>query len=78
MKPLFSACLSLTVLQLEAPAYVKLGDSLTMQCGFHLEGKTLYRYDNQWFCGWELNKKTCGPLAYFHNLDRVGIDSNTN
>ena len=39
----FSACLSLTVLQLEAPAYVKLGDSLTMHCGFDLEGKTLYR-----------------------------------
>ena len=48
IKLIFSACLSLTVLQLEAPAYVKLGDSLSMDCSFVLEGKTLYRYDNQW------------------------------
>ena len=44
IKLIFSACLSLTVLQLEAPAYVKLGDSLSMHCSFDLEGKTLYRY----------------------------------
>ena len=32
------------MLQLEAPAYVKQGDNLSMHCGFDLEGKTLYRY----------------------------------
>ena len=36
-------CLSLQVLQLEAPAYVEAGQSLNMDCKFDLEGKKLYR-----------------------------------
>ena len=36
---LLAACLSVTVLQLEAPACVKMGESLHMDCGFDLEWK---------------------------------------
>ena len=39
-----SACISLQVLQLEAPAYVKYGQPIVLKCDFDLAGKTLYRY----------------------------------
>ena len=38
-----AVCLSLQVLQLEAPAYVKYGDEIHLKCDFDLGGKTLYR-----------------------------------
>ena len=38
-----SACISLQVLQLEAPAYVKYGQPIVLKCDFDLAGKTLYR-----------------------------------
>ena len=39
----FSVCISLQVLQLEAPAFVKLGQPLHLNCEFDLGGKKLYR-----------------------------------
>ena len=39
-----SACISLQVLQLEAPAHVKYGHPIVLKCDFDLAGKTLYRY----------------------------------
>jgi len=46
---LINACLSLQVLQLDAPAYVHLGNQLDMNCTWDLEGKKLYSI--KWFLG---------------------------
>ena len=35
--------MSLTVLQVDMPAYVVVGSSLDMECKYDLEDKTLYR-----------------------------------
>lgn len=46
---LINVCISLQVLQLEAPAFVKLGQPLHLKCEFDLGGKKLYSI--KWFHG---------------------------
>ena len=40
---LILVCVTVQVLQLEAPVYVELGQDLHLKCHFELGGKKLYR-----------------------------------
>jgi len=63
----FNVCVSLQVLQMEAPAFVKSGQDLVMQCNFDLEGENLYSI--KWFLGkWEI-------FSYISSLSGEGLST---
>ena len=42
-----SVCLCLQVLELRGPVFVKVGESVKMDCLFDMEGETLYRCESE-------------------------------
>ena len=69
MQFILAVCVSLTVLQVDMPAYVVVGSNLDMECKYDLEDKTLYRLVGERVC--LLMNMFCYSIKWFHNKSEI-------